>query len=169
MDSKALNDLALSELNVNSALALTDKILAINPNSDIPETATLAELKLFLEEASGGIMAANGTVTLVELNAGKTLISNESDDPIAILSVAIKCNGAFGALTSAEIGATTDVISFAQAQMTNGANLTTGITGATITNLGVALEDGEDIVISKTGSAATTATGLEYAITYMYA
>ena len=60
------------------------------------------------------------------------------------------------------------VCSLAQAQMTDNAVLTKGITGVT---LGVGVAEGitvsEALVITKTDSDATTATGLTVTVTYM--
>lgn len=118
-----------------------------------------------------GIFTAQVSVSLAELNAGKTIVAAVTGKQIVVLDFNFVMDGAFGALTSAELedaSATVNVCSLAQAQMTDNAVLFRGATGVT-TGVGVAegLTVSEALVISKTGSDATVATGLVVAVSYM--
>lgn len=118
-----------------------------------------------------GAITAQVSVSLAELNAGKTIIAAVTGKQIVVLDFNFVMDGAFGTLTSAELedsSATVNVCSLAQAQMTDDAVLTKGITGVT---LGVGIAEGitvsEALVITVTGAAADTATGLTVVVTYM--
>ncbi|MCK5602419.1 hypothetical protein KAR91_11130 [Candidatus Pacearchaeota archaeon] len=118
-----------------------------------------------------GAITAQVSVSLAELNAGKVIIPAVTGKQIVVLDFNIVCDGSFAALTSAELedsSASVNVCSLAQAQMTDDAVLTKGITGVT---LGVGIAEGltvsESLDITLTGATATTATGLIVVVTYM--
>lgn len=120
---------------------------------------------------NSGVFSKQVEVTLAELNAGKTIIPAVTGKSIVVLDFNVVCDGAFAALDSAELedaSATVNVCSLAQANMTDNAVLFKGATGVTPgAGLAEALTVSEALVISKTGSDATTATKLTVAVSYM--
>ena len=164
-DSRALTDLGLEQLEASSSIASTDKMIIVKAGTSEPK---LADINAIAEESAEGIMAVHGQATIAEINAGLTLIDNPSATKgIAILGFSVFVTGNFADVTAVTIGDGTAVAaSFAQAQLTDTANLYPGATGVTTSYLGVKLSIGEDIVMRKTGSDITGATGLEYSLIY---
>lgn len=162
-----------SELQAGSdAAAVTDKFIMLDAaDDDKPVTRTLQDIVALANASTGAVLSAQVEVTLAELNAGKTIITGVSGKSIVVLDFNVVCDGAFAALTSAELedeSATVNVCSIAQAQMTDDAVLFKGATGVTPgVGLAEALTEDEGLVITKTGSDATTATKLTVAVTYM--
>lgn len=113
------------------------------------------------------------TVTLAEVNAGKTIIPARVGNQLHILNFTVKSTGAFAALTSILIQDTADtpivVATLAQAQLTDGAILFPGETGVTLgAGFYSALTRGKGLQVIKSGSAGTTATNIIVTVTYKY-
>ena len=81
------------------------------------------------------------------------------------------CNGNFAGLTSLELedeSATVNVCSIAQGSLDDNIVLTKEHVGCTSgVGIGEGITVGEALVITKTGAAATTATGLTVTVTYI--
>lgn len=107
-------------------------------------------------------------VSLANVNAGKILVTVPTGKKALVTSVQARAQGTFGGLTSIEVNVGAVVAaSLAVANLTNGNALFPGATGYTYgAGLGILGADGDDITISKTGSAGTTATSLTVAVTY---
>ena len=111
------------------------------------------------------------SVSLAELNAGKTIVAAVVGKQIVVTDFNFVMDGKFEALTSAELedsSATINVCSLAVAQMADNAILTKDTTGVTLgVGCGEGITSAEALVITKTGSDATTATGLTVTVTYL--
>ena len=162
-----------TELAAGSGAAVVgDKFVLLDASDDYkPATRTLQDIVDLANAGEANTYSARVAVSLAELNAGKTIVAAVTGSQIVVMDFNVVCNGSFGDLTSAELedsSGTVNVCSLAQAQMTDNAVLTKGITGVT---LGVGVAEGltvsEALVISVTGSAAITATGLTVTVTYM--
>ena len=162
-----------TELAAGSGAAVVgDKFVLIDiSDSSNPVTRTLQDIVDLANAGEANTYTVQVSVSLAELNAGKTIVAATVGSQILVTDFNFVMDGAFAALTSAELedsSATVNVCSLAQAQMTDDAVLTKGITGVT---LGVGVAEGitvsEALVITKTGSDATTATGLTVTVTYM--
>lgn len=113
------------------------------------------------------------TITLAQINAGKTVFPSIPGLQLKILNFCLKSTGAFAVLDSIlfqDLADTPVVIAtFAQAQLTNGAILLPGSTGVT---LGAGFTGnctlGKGLQIIKSGTAGTTATGIDFWFTYKY-
>jgi len=176
------NDLAYfgyDELQSTSAVGSADSIVVFESNipkkggtvNDIltlASTQSATDISTALDSYGRTVQVS---VSLAELNAGKTLIAAVTGSQILVTDVNIVCDGSFGALTSAEIedsSATVNICSVAQAQMTDDAVLSKGIAGFTAgVGMGEGVTVSESVVITKTGSNATTATGLVVTLHYI--
>ena len=155
-----------------AAAVVGDKFVLIDISEDSnPVVRTLQDIVDLANSGEANTYTVQVSVTLAELNAGKTILAATVGKQILVTDFNVVCDGAFAALTSAELedsSATVNVCSLAQAQMTDNAVLTKGIAGVT---LGVGVAEGltvsEALVITKTGADATTATGLTVTVTYM--
>lgn len=110
------------------------------------------------------------TATISEINAGKTLIAAVTGKKIQVTNISVLVQGAFGAVTSVEIEdeSAVEVISYAQAQLTDGAILAPDSTGVTLkAGFGAPLTVAEALVVTKTGSDITTATDAVFTISYV--
>ena len=114
------------------------------------------------------IINVSNTVTLAEVNAGKTLVSVPTGKKAIVTGFSARCNGSFGALTSINLKVgSASVAALAQAQLTSGAILFPGETGVTLgAAFGIAGGDGDDITVDKTGSTGTTATDIKFTVQY---
>lgn len=120
------------------------------------------------------VHSVRGTATLAEINAGKTLITGIPGQQIRVIGGYMRVNGgALGALTALvieESDGSPDIVSWAQANLTDASrwDLRTVITGQTIgAGFNAALTAGQGVSLSKTGSDATTATDIEYVLDYV--
>jgi len=168
-----LTFLKTSELAAGpDAAVVGDKFIMIDvSDAENPVTRTLQDIVDLANAGEANTFSAQVEVTLAELNAGKTIIAAVPGSQILVLDFNIVCDGAFGALTSAELedsSGTVNVCSLAQAQMTDDAILFKGATGVTPgVGLAEAVTIGESLDITKTGADATTATKLTVAITWI--
>ena len=168
-------DLLASVATGPDPAALTDKFVMIDVSAtpDTVVTRTLQDIVNLVSESDPLITArmAVVTVSLVELNAGKTLIAAVTGKQIFVSDINVVCDGAFAAVTSADIKSITTsvaIFSTAVAQMGDNAILFKGATGVTLgAGFGEALPVSEGITIIKNGADATTATKLTVSITYM--
>jgi hypothetical protein len=119
------------------------------------------------------VLSTINTVTLAELNAGKTLVAGVAGFKIVVLNVRALVTGAFTGLTLAVVqssnGTPVVVTSYTQATLTNGAifSTTATITGQTLgAGFEVGLGTGDSLVAAKTGSAAAGGTSIKYSIQY---
>lgn len=154
------------------AAVVGDKFILIDiSDNNNPVTRTLQDIVDLANAGEANTYTVQVAVSLAELNAGKTIIAAVPATQIVVTDFNIVCDGAFAALTSAELedsSATINVCVLAQAQMTDDAILTKGVTGVTLgVGTGEGITSGEALVITKTGSDATTATGLIVTVTYM--
>lgn len=143
---------------VNGAVIPTGKTLTITDGAGA----------LFMP---GAVQAVHNVVTLAEVNAGKTIIAAVAGKTIIVWYFRALSTGAFAALTDIRLsdtaGTPVDVATLAQAQLTNGAILTShGGTGVTIGTLGAALTAAAGLQVRKTGSTATTATSITFDVLY---
>lgn len=129
----------------------------------------------FLNEAGGSQVFTRvlAGITLAQINAGYTVLSGVAGQQIMIVGGRLKSSGAFAALTAIELQESDGspvIVTWAQAQLTDGAvfDLRNTITGQTIgAGFGTALTSGKGVVITKTGSAGTTATGVDLIVDYI--
>ena len=154
------------------AAVVGDKFVMLDvSDSENPVVRTLQDIVNLANAGEANTYTVQMEVSLAELNAGKTIVAATAGSQILVTDFNVVCDGAFGALTSAELedsSATVNVCSLAQAQMTDDAVLTKGITGVTLgVGIAEALTVNEALVITKTGSDATTATKLTVTVTYM--
>lgn len=142
------------------------RVYVITPGFQTSQVvADIAGLQAALDTRVVGI---NNTVTLAEVNAGKTLVSVATGKKAVVTNFIARSNGAFGALTSINLKVgSVSVAALAQAQLTNGAVLFPGETGVTLgAGFGIAGGDGDDITVDKTGSAGTGATDIKFTVSY---
>lgn len=142
------------------------RVFVITPAFASSQTiADVAGLQAALDTRVVGI---NNTVTLAEVNAGKTLVTVATGKKAIVTDFIARCNGAFGALTSINLKVgSTSVAALAQAQLTNGAILNPNTAGTTLgAGFGIAGGDGDDITVDKTGSAGTGATDIKFTVSY---
>lgn len=119
------------------------------------------------------VQATIVTVTLAELNAGKTIIPGVPGFKILVLDVRKLVTGAFTGLTLSVLQSSNVspvvVTSYTQASLTNGAVFTTTatISGQTLgAGFEVGLGTGDSLVSAKTGSAAAGGTSIKYTVHY---
>ena len=167
------NDLAklgYEELETTASVDVTDEIVVFE--SDVPKQGGTVQdiVNLAVSGTTTTTYSAQVSVTLAELNAGKTIVAAVTGKQIVVVNFVCVMDGNFGGLTSAELedsSATVNVCSLAQAQMTDNAVLTPGVTGVTA---GVGMAEGltvsEALVITHTGANATTATGMTVVVEY---
>ena len=168
------NDLAylgINELDAVGTLAATDEIIAIDPTSKIPMNGgTVQDILDLANAGEANTYSSQVAVSLAELKAGKTLIAAVTGKQIVVTNFVAVMNGSFEALTTADLEDSSGnvvVAKLAQAQMTDNAVLTPGITGAALgVGMGEGLTVSEALVIVNTGTDATTATGMTIALTY---
>ncbi len=122
------------------------------------------------------IMSFRRRCTLAELNAGVTLLPAVAGQKYRMVGCKmIAYGGAVGALATADILATqaagsVKLVAFAQASLTQSAVLSAGGTGAAVLADGashVANDVNTAITLGKTGSTATTATGVDVILDYV--
>ncbi len=121
-----------------------------------------------------GAFCVAGSATLAEINAGKTLIAGVPGQQIRVIGGYMRVNGgALAALTALELqesDGTPVIVSWAVAQLADASRweLRSVITGQTIgAGFNAALAVGNGVKLVKTGSDATTATGVEYILDYV--
>ncbi len=154
------------------AAVVGDKFIMIDvSDASNPVVRTLQDIVNLANAGEANTFTVQMEVSLAELNAGKTIVAAVPGSQIVVTDFNFVMDGAFAALTSAELedsSATVNVCSLAQAQMTDDAILFKGATGVTP---GVGMAEGltvsEALVITKTGSDATTATKLTVTVTYL--
>jgi hypothetical protein len=111
---------------------------------------------------------------IATVNTGFTLVAAQPGKSIRMISCnAIAYGGAVGALTSVDVsgddGSAAILVSFLQANLTQSTVLKDGGTGATVLADGasyVANTAGVAITAKTVGSAGTTATGIDFIISY---
>ncbi len=122
--------------------------------------------------SSGLLKVAIVTVSLAELNAGKTLIAGVAGKSIRVLQILNVVTGAVQTATAVTVTTTdgaTAIVTWAVAALTDGARLNTG---STISNQTIgaghntALTAGQGVTAQKTGSAATNNTDQKLTIYY---
>lgn len=112
------------------------------------------------------------TVTLAELNAGKTLFSGVSGKTITVVGFDAKVVGNFATHTSADLedtnGTPVAIATLAAAALTTGAVLDSTTSNVTMGAgyLG-ALTTGEGIAVTNTGSAATGGTSITFKVDFI--
>lgn len=115
-------------------------------------------------------------VTVAEINAGHELLPAIAGRTYRMIScVAIAYGGAVGAVTTVDIlgtesAAGVKLVAYAQANLTQSAVLTSGGTGAAVLADAasyIPCDANSAITIGKTGSDATTATGVDIILTYV--
>jgi hypothetical protein len=104
-------------------------------------------------------------VTQAQLNAGQIIVPADPLRNIIPVGAQVIVTGSLSALTDLRIsdtnGTPVDIVTILQAQLTNGANLSTyGGTGITLGTFGLAVTAGAGIQVRKTGSAATGGTSV---------
>lgn len=112
------------------------------------------------------IHAAYFTATLAQLNAGFTIANDDANKQFVPVGFFLKSTGAFTALTDIRLsdtnGTPVDIVTVAQAQLTNGAVFTeNGGSGVTLgAGFGAPLTVGKGIVLRKTGSTGAGGTSI---------
>jgi hypothetical protein len=111
-----------------------------------------------------------GQLTTAEVNAGKTVVAPATGRQLAVVDAWVRAiGGAAGANTSVDIVDTTTgtvAVSFARAGLAQNAVLRAGASNTTATNLNTALGAGEGLKVINVGTAMSTATALDYVISY---
>jgi hypothetical protein len=124
---------------------------------------------------AGKTYSVRNRATIAEINAGKALVAAVPGYKIRMVSAsAIAYGGAAAAVTTVDIlgtQATSSVklAAFAQASLTQSARLEAGDAGAAVLADGASFavcDVNTGITINKTGSAITTATGVDIQFTY---
>jgi len=114
-------------------------------------------------------------VAIADVNAGLTLLPAVAGRKYRLIDAqAIAVGGAVGATTTVDIlgtqsSASVKLVSFAQANLTQSTVLRPGSTGVTVLADGASFVQNDvntAITIGKTGSAATTATAIDIALSY---
>lgn len=138
-------------------------------------------------ESGGAIAAAAATVgavvkslrtrvAIADVNAGATLLPAKAGYKYRLVSAfAIAYGGAVGAVTTVDILGTQSasgvkLVAYAQANLTQSTVLVSGGTGAAVLADGASYapcDAGTAITIGKTGSSATTATGVDVILNYV--
>jgi hypothetical protein len=111
-------------------------------------------------------------VTAAEIKAGHTLVTVPAALKFRLVSCrAIAYGGAVGATTTVDLlDGSTKLVAFAQASLTQSTVLTDGGTGAAVLADGasyVTRAAGADITVGLTGSDITTATGVDFILSYV--
>lgn len=110
------------------------------------------------------------TATQTELNAGVELVAADAALSILVTNISILVTGNFATGTSIEVedASANEVISYAQAQLSDGAILAPDSTGATLkAGYGAPLTATEALVATHTGSAFTAGTSIIFTISYV--
>lgn len=125
---------------------------------------------------SNAIQAEAGRFTLSQVNSGQTIISGEDhagdDQQWQVLDIKIRAiGGAFEACTSIDFVEETSgniVFSAPVAALTENAWVTVSTANVVSTYLSVWSTVGKGLLLSVVGDAATTATHLDYVVTYVH-
>lgn len=123
------------------------------------------------------LYASRSRVAIADVNSGATLISGIAGKALTLVSCsALAVGGAVGAVTTVNVLGTqtseVKLVALAQASLTQSAVLKDGGTGAAVLADGASYapcDAGEAITVGITGSAATTATHIDFIITYTIA
>lgn len=169
-------DLAYKKLSEIEALAAasiaeTDYVFVGDVSDNKPKKVLASAFGLQRGATSQIVHNLKATVTLAQLNAGATLLADESGVTIRPLSICATAAGDFLSGTAAVVkdsnSSAITICTFAQANLTNGAKLKDGETGAT-RGAGVCgdLTAGKGIVVAKTGAAFTGGTSITFDIQY---
>jgi hypothetical protein len=116
-------------------------------------------------KAIGKVYAARFSATLAEINAGKDILPVKGGGQITVLGVSIVVTGAFATLTDVRISDKTsgpvDVVTWAQANLTNGAKLNEMSANSSLgTGFNAPLAAPNGLQIRKTGSTGTGGTSI---------
>ena len=147
---------------------------------DVQVVASGGELQIedggLVTDATNPIVRVKRTrVTLANVNAGSTLLAAIAGKQYRLVNAyAIAYGGAIGAVTTVDILGTQStssvkLVAFAQAGLTQSAVLKMGGTSAAVLADGasfVACDANTAVTVNITGSAATTATGIDFILEY---
>jgi len=117
-------------------------------------------------------MVARGKLTVAEVNAGYQIIPGSAGKAVIIHDASLRAvGGNVGAVTTIDVQSThaTPVVActFAQAQLTENTLLRVPVTGTAMgAGWNAELGSGAGVQLTKNGSNVTTATHLEYSVTY---
>lgn len=128
-----------------------------------------------IEIVPNGVKNQRFRKTIAQINAGATLLAAVPGFQYRMIEAqAIAYGGAAGAVTTVDILGTqttsAKLVAFAQASLTQSAVLKSGGTGAAVLADGasyVACDANTAITVGKTGSDVTTATGIDFIISYV--
>lgn len=149
----------------DATLVIGDKIAVYDVSAGNVLTATLTQLAALL----GQTIVARVTATQTEVNAGKILIAAVTGKKIQVNDISILVTGNWATGTSVEVedASANEVISYAQAQISDGAILASTSTGATLkASFGAPLTVSEALKATKTGSSFTAGTNIIFTISY---
>lgn len=122
-----------------------------------------------------GVINKRFRVAIADVNAGFTLLPAVAGRKYRLIeAMAIAIGGAVAAVTTVDIlgtqaASSVKLVSFAQANLTRSTVLATGLAGATVLADGASFMQNDantPITVGITGSAATTATHIDIALTY---
>lgn len=123
-------------------------------------------------ESNKVVQTVVNTVTLAELNAGKTLFAGIAGKTVTVIDFDAKVSGAFAATTSADLEDTNAspvaIATVAVAALTDG-NILDSKTASVTMGAGYlgTLTTGEGIAVTNTGSAATGGTSITYKVGFI--
>lgn len=136
---------------------------------------SIIEVLLFSSDP-GAVHHARVRATIAQVNAGLTVLPAVAGKKYRLVEAsAISVGGAAGAVTTVDILATQSassvkLVAFAQASLTQNTQLKSGGSGATILAAGasyVTNDANTAITVGKTGSDVTTATHIDFLISYV--
>ena len=118
-----------------------------------------------LDAAFGPQFSVPFTATLAQINAGMAILADDPNRTILPVGIFLKVTGSFSSLTDIRLSdnaaSPVDIVTFAQAQLTNGTAFGLTSTGVTIgAGFGVKLTAGKGVNIRQTGSAGTVGTSV---------
>lgn len=163
----------LSEIDtlLASLAANADYVLLADTSVNKPKRVLAANFAIQKSAASQVVYNDKVSATISELNAGKTLLADESGITIRPLGVTVAATGSFTSGTAVVVrgnGSSPKIIcSFAQGELSDGAILKDGETNITRgAGLSGDLEADKGIVLSGSGATFTGGTSLDIDIQY---
>ncbi len=147
------------------------RVMIITPYSSAQVIADIAGLQTALDAKPNTIQIS---ATLAEINAGKVLIAGSGTKKITVTNYIARVTGNFAAGTSVELestaGSPVAVTTIAEAGLTDAAILMPGSANTTLgVGFGAQLGAGDGLKVVNNGSAQTTATKIDFTITFLQA
>ena len=166
----AYNKLSEIDALLASAIANADYFLVDDVSVDKPKKVLASGIAIQKGATSQVVYNAKVTATQAEINADKVLLAGETGVTIRPIRVIASVAGTFltgTAVVLSDTSETIEILSLATAQLTTGAKIDDGDTGAT-RGAGLAgdLTAGEGITVVNTGTAFEGGTSITFDIQY---